>query len=317
MKVGVDFRKIGLLIIVVGIVLSISYLLFFNHIFRIIELYFSFDHQITPNGKRELFSTYYFGMVLVLVLGVGFLKAQNTSWRVQMRQVFLGEPLCRCTPIQPSPGFILIVSSLVGVLLIVSMRLAYRFPPLYTILYYKDYGILDLLVPTSMVISAFFLGSAVWKLWKEPKIASSHNYLSIVYLIMIVAFVFYAGEEISWGQDIFRWQTPLMFSGNVENQTNLHNFFNNYFNYGYISLSLVLVVILVSIWLEFDQRWLVINRLYLPHPSMIGLSLLIAFVAVVWYREQELLEEMVAVFALLYSIRIFTCFRSKDLAIET
>jgi hypothetical protein len=303
--------------IAVSIVLTIVYLLYLPQIVRFMEYYLSSDHQITSNGIRELVSTFFFGMVLVLALGVGFLKAQDLPWRTHMRQVFLGEPLCRCKPIQPSPGFILIVSSLVGLFLIASMRLAYRFPSLYTILYYKDYGVIDLLVPASMLISAVLLSTAVWKLWKEPKVASSRNYLSIVYLIMIVAFVFYAGEEISWGQDFFRWQTPQLFSGNVENQTNLHNYLNDYFNYGYVALSLVLVVILVSIWLEFDQRWLVINRLYLPHPSMIGLSLLIAFVAVVWYREQELLEEMVAVFALLYSIRIFTCFRSKDLAIET
>jgi hypothetical protein len=317
MKAQTDLRKIGTLIIVVSVVLSVSYLFFHHQLVQFLELYFSSDHRITPNGDRELLSTFYFGMVLLLGIGLGFLKAQNASWRTKMRQVFLGEPLCRFTPVQPSPLFILIVSSLVGFLLIVNMRLTYRFPSVYLFLYSKDHGVLDLFVPVTMVISTALLSTAVWKLQKEPKLAKSHAFLSVVYLFMMGLFIFDAGEEASWGQDFLGWQTPSMFSGNIEGQTNLHNYFNTYFDYGYIALSLVLVIVLVSVWLEFNQRWLPFNRLFLPHPSLIGLSLLIAFVAIVWYPEQELLEEMIAVFVLFYSFRIFTCFRSKSLSIET
>jgi len=197
------------------------------------------------------------------------------------------------------------------------MRIGYRLQSFYSFFYSKDHGVLDLFVPVTLVISAVLLSTAVWKLWKGPKIAKSRAFLSLVYLSMMTLFIFDAGEEMSWGQDFFKWQTPQMFSGNVENQTNLHNYFNAYFDYGYIALSLLVVIILASVWLELNQRWIPFNRLFLPHPSLIGLSLLIAFVAVVWYPEQELLEEMVALFVLFYSFRIFTCFRSKSLSIET
>lgn len=317
METRIDLRKIGTPMIAASVILSTSYLFFHRQIVRFFELYFSSDHNITPNGERELISTYFFVMVLLLGIGFVFLKAQNVSWRTRMRQVLLGEPLCRFTPIQPSPHLILIVSSLAGLLLIVSMRLGYRFPSIYPFLYSKDHGVFDVLVPVTMAVSAVLLCTAVWKLWKEPKIAKSRVFLSVVYLFMMGLIFFYAGEETSWGQDFFKWQTPSMFSGNVENQTNLHNYFNAYFDYGYIMLSLVLVIVLVSVWLEFNQRWLPFNRLILPHPSLIGLSLVIAFVSIVWYPEEELLEEMVAVFVLFYSFRIFTCFRSKSLSIET
>ncbi len=185
MKAQVDLRKIGTLIIAVSIVLSVIYLFSHHQLVRFFELYFSSDHQITPNGERELISTFYFGMVLLLGIGLGFLKAQNVSWRTKMRQVFLGEPLCRFTPVQPSPHLILIVSSLVGFFLIVSMRLTQRFPSVHLFLYSKDHGALDLFVPITMVISAVLLSTVVWKLQKEPKLAKSRAFLSVVYLFMM------------------------------------------------------------------------------------------------------------------------------------
>ncbi len=317
LKAQVDLRTIGILIIVVSILGSVIYLFLHQQIVRFFELHFSPDHKVTPNGERELVSTYYFGMLLLVGIGFGFLKAHNASWRTKMKQVFLWEPLCRFTPLLPSPHLILIVSSLLGLLLIVTMRLARRFPSFLLFLYSKDRGVLDLFVPLTMIISSVMLCAAVWKLRKVPNLAKHRAFLSVVYLLIIGIFLFYAGEEISWGQDFFGWQTPSFFSRNLDGQTNLHNFFNPYFDYGYFALSLILVIVLVSAWLEFNQRWIPFNRLFLPHPSLIGLSLLIAFVAIVWYREQELLEEMVAVFALFYSVRIFACFHSKSLSTET
>jgi hypothetical protein len=316
MKVRIDLRKFGIFIIATSIVLSIIYPFLHHQIVRFLQLYVSSDHEISSNANRELISTYYYGMVLLFGIGFGLLKAQDMSWRTKMKQVFLGESLCRFTRIRPTPGFVLILSSLAGLLLILSMRLMYRFPSVFQLLYAKDHGILDLFVPATMIISAVLLSTAVWKLRKEPKLAKLPIYLSLGYLFIIGLFIIYAGEETSWGQDFFFWKTPEIFSGNVEDQTNIHNYFNAYFDWGYIALSLVPVIVLVSAWLEYNQRWLRFTRLFLPHPSLIGLSLLIGFVAVVWYQEQELLEEMMAAFFLFYSLRIFACFRSKSLSIE-
>lgn len=44
-------------------------------------------------------------------------------------------------------------------------------------------------------------------------------------------------------------------------------------------------------WPEFNNRWPLLSGFVLPHPGLVGLSLLIAFTAIVWYQEQELLEE--------------------------
>lgn len=312
----VDIRKLGILLTTLSIILSFSYPIFNQQLVYFCECYLSNDHEITPNGLRELISTYYFMIGILFGFGYFLINIQKKDWRKKFKEVFLNEPLCVDSLVRPSPRQILIISSIVGFLLILSMRLAYRFPAIYPFLYEKDHGLIDLYVPIIMSISAVLLGTAVWSLWKKKRSIRHWFVLSGTYSVLIFLFVFYAGEEISWGQDFFRWQTPSIFTGNVENQTNFHNYFNAYFNFGYIALSLVLVSVLVSAWLEFNQRWPFLSKLVLPHPSLIGLSLLIAFVSIVWFPEQELLEEMMAAFVFFYCLRIFICARSKNLAID-
>ena len=308
----VNYRNTGMLTISASIVLFILFLLFHQNVIRLIETYLSSDNSITANGERELISMFLFGVAALFGIGIVLVKAQNISWRTRMKQAFLQDPLAGTASSRLSPLLVLIISSLIGLLLIISMTFTPRIPALFSALYAKDQGILDLLVSILMAISAGLLGIAVWRLRKNPEFARQRTILSVVYLLMMAAFLFYVGEETSWGQDFFKWQTPEVFSGNVENQTNLHNYFNDYFSYAYIALSSILVVMLVSIWLEVKQRWLPFSRLFLPHPALAGLALLIGFIAIVRFREQELLEEMMATFILFYSLRIFMCFRSVE-----
>ena len=47
---------------------------------------------------------------------------------------------------------------------------------------------------------------------------------NIFFLLLALLFIFGAGEEISWGQRIFGWNTPVDFSShNLQHETNLHN----------------------------------------------------------------------------------------------
>ena len=190
------------------------------------------------------------------------------------------------------------------------MKLARRSPELFHSLYAKDKGLLDLFVPFTMLFSAGLLFTAVWRLIKNPTLRKPFPTASFVYLTIIAALVFYAGEEISWGQDFVHWETPALFAGNLEKETNIHNYFNTVFDSIYISMSLILAVVILSTLLEYSGRWLLFKRLFLLHPSLIGLAFLIAVIAISWYRKQELLEEMLAAFFLFYSLRLFSCFRS-------
>ena len=205
MRIGA--RKFGLFLITVSILLSVLYPFFHQKIIHFCETSLSADHEITPHGLRELISTFYFGMVMIFGIGYYFFNAQNENWRTKVRKIFLNEPLCPDEIVRPSPRLILLGSSLVGLLLILIMRLAYRFPSIYPFLYKKDHGLLDLCVPTTITISAALLFAVVWKLWKDGRFPRYRIFLTVTYSFLIFLFIFYSGEETSWGQDFFNWET--------------------------------------------------------------------------------------------------------------
>lgn len=57
------------------------------------------------------------------------------------------------------------------------------------------------------------------------KYAAKHNWLAMATAILIALVLFVmAGEELSWGQRIFGWATPELFTNiNEQSETNLHN----------------------------------------------------------------------------------------------
>lgn len=303
-------RILGLFFIIAGILLFISFQAFHLQIIQLLEFYVSPDGQITPGGLRQLNYVFYIFTALLVVLGYGLVKAEDDTWRSRVMQLFLSDPLSSNSEIQPTPKFTLITSTMIGLFLIVHIRLYDPASQLFEILYLED-GIFESLTPVLMVISMVLIGVAIPKLRRDPQLVRYRNLLTLIYFILISLFFLNAMEEISWGQRIFGWETSQTFEGNVQNETNLHNYFNQYYLLFYRLLVLFPVVIFVSIWLELKQRYLIFNRLVMPHPSMIGLSLLIAIVSLVWYKEQELLEELFAVFFLFYSYRIYNCTRFR------
>lgn len=303
-------RIFGLLFIIAGILLFISFQAFHLQIIQLLEFYISPDGQITPGGLRQLNYVFYIFTALLVVLGYGLVKAEDDTWRSRVMQLFLSDPLSSNSEIQPTPKFTLITSTMIGLFLIVHIRLYDPASQLFEILYLED-GIFESLTPVLMVISMVLIGASIPKLRRDPQLVRYRNLLTLIYFILISLFFLNAMEEISWGQRIFGWETPQTFEGNVQNETNLHNYFNQYYLLFYRLLVLFPVIIFVSIWLELKQRYLIFNRLVMPHPSMIGLSLLIAIVSLVWYKEQELLEELFAVFFLFYSYRIYNCTRFR------
>lgn len=309
----VSKRIFGLLSIIVGISLFISFQVFHLQIVQLLEVYISPDGQITPGGQRQLNYVFYIFTALLMILGYGLVKAEDDTWRKRMKQLFLNDPACSDSEIQPTPNSMLIASTVIGLFLIVHIRLYDPASQLFEILYLED-GILESLTPVLMVISILLIGASIPKLRRDPQLVRYRSLLTLIYFILVGLFFLNAMEEISWGQRIFGWETPQTFQGNVQNETNLHNYFNQYYLLYYRFLVFSPLVIFVSIWLELKQRYLIFNRLVMPHPSMIGLSLLIAIVSFVWYKEQELLEELFAVFFLFYSFRIYKCFRIRGKA---
>ena len=53
---------------------------------------------------------------------------------------------------------------------------------------------------------------------------SNYNWLRRWFILLILGCIYFAGEEMSWGQHIFGWETPRGWLGiNDQSETNLHN----------------------------------------------------------------------------------------------
>ena len=314
-KTRINLTGLGILIILLSTALSLGYFMANDRIVQLLELTISPDESITLEGRQQLNSIFYFFMFLLLITGLILLKAQNGELRATARRVLLTDGLVS-SPVKPSPLFILGISTLAGLFLIIHIRLYDPSTVAFEFFYMED-GLFESITAILMIIAALLLIPVVLRTRKESIAGGLSNYLQIAYLVLIVSFVLYAMEEISWGQRIFGWETPESISTrNLQNETNIHNFFNEYFLSAYRLLILFPLPIVISAWLELKQSALPLARPILPAPHMIGLAILIAAVAFVWPQDQELLEEMVAVFILFYSLRIFNCFRSKDLQIS-
>lgn len=112
----------------------------------------------------------------------------------------------------------------VGIILILVFSVLFQFlflfhPSLIRLLNRED-GIIEWASSVTLLFgSAFFLIS-----YKNAYGQSSSLIHQIILIMFAMIYFLMAMEEISWGQRIFDWKTPLAFKNNFQNETNLHNF---------------------------------------------------------------------------------------------
>lgn len=305
----VDQRKAGIILILISLGFSIIYLFLENSIIQVLQRFISPDGNITPQGELQLTLIFYFFIGLIFLLGLILSTTKERNWLARMRQILLSEPLV-AAPVKPSPTFFLWASFLISLFLMIHIRLYDPDSQIFAFLYLED-GLFESLTPVLFLISVGLLAASVFRKTSNAPSPQFPKYLRLVYLLLMGIFFLYAMEEISWGQRIFGWETPdFIAAGNVQNETNLHNFFNIYFLSLYRLLVFFPAPIFISIWLELRGKMSSFRRLVLPAPHLVGSGLLVAFVALVWPQSQELLEEMVSVFVFFYCLRIFVCFRA-------
>lgn len=113
------------------------------------------------------------------------------------------------------------------------------------------------------------------------------------------------GEEISWGQHFFKWETPEVFQeANFQQETNLHNFFNPVFRYLYPEFGIGLLIFLSLIWF-FPNNKPFVHELLFPPPSLFFVTVFLLGTSII--IEHETFEQIFGVFAFLYSLRIAIC----------
>jgi hypothetical protein len=119
-------------------------------------------------------------------------------------------------------------------------------------------------------------------------------------LILLIGF----GEEINWGQRALEIEPSEFFKTyNFQEEISIHNFFNPLFKFVYPAVGMGSFILLIFIWSFFKGEKNYYYKLFVPHKN---LFFLIFWMACASYNgDSEIYEEMVTVFLVLYSLRIF------------
>lgn len=135
----------------------------------------------------------------------------------------------------------------------------------------------------------------------------SHQVMIITAGIAGLIFV-YLGEEISWGQQIFHWESAEIFNDyNFQKETNVHNFLNPLFKYVYPIAGFSVFAILFILWIFPSKDLNFLFHFFLPHRSLFFLILLFSCTTFLDYR--EISEEVFSIICVFYSYRIYHCTR--------
>ena len=120
----VSKRQVGIIFIIIGILLFLAFQIFHPQIIRLLESSISADGEITPSGVRQLNYVFYIFTILILCLWI---------WVDQERKMLPGaKEWCKSSSaiqfmellkFKPSPKFMLIASTAIGLFLIIHIRL--------------------------------------------------------------------------------------------------------------------------------------------------------------------------------------------------
>lgn len=300
-------RIIGISLILTCVLMASVYAIFHNSLFEILENQLSVDQSIKPTTIIKVDFLYYTIVILITILGFLILFAPGLISRII--HVLISDPICP----RNKPVITLVLTLLIGLVLSVMFNLDERTvlgeTPLFDAIFRMN-GILDIIDLIVLFLSVVLLVRIFFYLRKNHNSGIQTKILPGIYLLLALATFFITLEEINWGQDLFHWQTPqAVFSGNIENETNIHNYLNNYFIYLYPATGiLILLVTLIPVIAELVDRSSDFLRLILPHPSLLGCAAWIALH--IGPGREEVLELLLGFFILFYSIRINRCKQS-------
>lgn len=82
-----------------------------------------------------------------------------------------------------------------------------------------ELGLIELMTALLAIIAAI-IGCRLLRYKRK-----CHNFKLRLWIILVTAgCIYFAGEELSWGQHLFRWETPMIIGRiNDQGETNLHN----------------------------------------------------------------------------------------------
>ncbi|MGQ0486722.1 MAG: hypothetical protein ACT4SY_15415 [Hyphomicrobiales bacterium] len=169
---------------------------------------------------------------------------------------------------------------------------------LYPVIYREDH-LMENLTSASLFLTAVFLAIAAMRQRSRSTAAAA-----ILVLLAITAF-FLAGEEISWGQRVFGWQSAGVFDRyNVQKETNFHNLLTpRTLLYGVAWTMAALT--LLSVYAErVAAAFPGVGLAYLIPSAGIRLSIILTALTNGVIAHRELTEEVMAWLLLWYSLEM-------------
>jgi hypothetical protein len=130
----------------------------------------------------------------------------------------------------------------------------------------------------------FFALTGIFSLMLASRLRKlKHPWQALLFLLFGLAMLFAAGEEITWGQRIFNWETPEAVQEiNNQDETNLHNIEGVLDTLNLIMLAMGLYGVFasfVSRRLKPERWWFKANYLYVPPDFLIS-----AFIFITLFR---------------------------------
>jgi hypothetical protein len=154
---------------------------------------------------------------------------------------------------------------------------------------------------------------------KKIDLNKRNKHVFTIYIILLICgLTFIYGEELSWGQHFFKWDSSTVFNNyNIQQETNVHNFFNPIYRFMYPIIGMGSFLFFCLFWFFSNPKKPKIIQLLLPHPSLFFIGFLMA--CSTFNGHSEIYEELMGLFIFLYSIRLLICmaFPSKILKAES
>ena len=295
------YRITGIISVISAIILISVYAPIILTLTNFIEEHISHDHHIEPEGIdniKKLLSS-----IIVLFLTVGALLMFNGFKKLadlikafinvkKVEKIFLTNDLTTKENLQRR---LFIIGTTIGILIPFLLPLINQ--PSSEGFIEEGSSVLFLVAGIILLIS---IGQKNQNQF-EPGIRKK---IRIILIIVAVIFICMFGEEISWGQRIFGWESVGVFKDyNVQGETNIHNFFNQLFDIFYPIFGLSFFILLFFIWFFPKENRTYLSKLFFPHPSTFFLIFMMACLS--YNGHSEIFEELLAIFCILYSIRIF------------
>ena len=293
---------------VIGFSILIILIAFFSDIVLKItslgERYLSDDSQIQPEGIQLIKDNLFRLILLILGLSVFFFfnlykvlfrfTSNFIDWN-EVRKFFFTDDICN----KKKTPYYLMLFSIIPSLFLHAYLLFIGEP--------TQEGILEKYMSILFLIAAIVLVISITQINRNQFSAKIKKQIILIIVTISVLLFLVFGEEISWGQRIFNWESTGVFNDyNYQKETNVHNFFNPLMTLIYPIVGLSSFITLLCIWF-FPNKKSYLFKLFIPPPSLFFIVFFMACSSYIGHS--EIYEELLAVFILLYSIRIYICLR--------